>query len=149
MSSNPVTIVLFFIAGNLFLCSSTTWSSNWSCCSSIVIVNLYSASSGEAPQRRSRPNKTKPWSKRMVFRRLRKRGRDRARSSEFFTSNRFTICFLAGFWSALSIAGFLSSGTSSQKKTRLTGSSVRFYKWFIINHNGFNSRFCNLLSVSW
>src|SRR6218665_1197701 len=48
----------------------------------IVIVNLYSASSGEAPQRHSRPNKTKPWSKRMVFRRLRKRGRDRARSSE-------------------------------------------------------------------
>ena len=26
----------------------------------IVIVNLYSASSEEAPQRRSRPNKTKP-----------------------------------------------------------------------------------------
>jgi len=26
----------------------------------IVIVNLYSASSGEAPQRHSRPNKTKP-----------------------------------------------------------------------------------------
>src|SRR6218665_2240658 len=48
----------------------------------IVIVNLYSASSGEAPQRCSRPNKTKPCSKRMVFRRLRKRGRDRARSSE-------------------------------------------------------------------
>jgi len=26
----------------------------------IVIVNLYSASSGDAPQRHSRPNKTKP-----------------------------------------------------------------------------------------
>ena len=48
----------------------------------IVIVIVISASSGEALQRHSRPNKTKPCSKRMVFRQLRKRGRDRARSSE-------------------------------------------------------------------
>jgi len=34
----------------------------------IVIVNLYSASSEEALQRHSRPNKIKPWSKRIVFR---------------------------------------------------------------------------------
>src|SRR5688572_9843165 len=47
----------------------------------IVIVNLYSATSRETPQRRSRPDNTKPRSKRMVFKRLRKRGKDRPRSS--------------------------------------------------------------------
>jgi len=50
----------------------------------------------------------------------------------FFASSCFTVCFLAGFWSALSIASFLSSGTSSQKKARPTRSSVRYHKWFIM-----------------
>ena len=42
---------------------------------------MYSATSGETPQRCSRPGNTKLRSKRMVFKRLRKRGRDRPRSS--------------------------------------------------------------------
>ena len=45
------------------------------------MVNMYSATSGETPQRCSRPGNTKPRSKRMVFKRLRKRRRERPRSS--------------------------------------------------------------------
>src|SRR5688572_33505170 len=47
----------------------------------IVIVNLYNATSRNTPQRRFRPDNTKPRSKRMVFKRLRKRGKERPRSS--------------------------------------------------------------------
>jgi len=60
-----------------------------------------------------------------------------------FAFNRFTVCFLSGFWSVLSIASFLSS---SQKKTRPTRSSVRYHKWFKM---ALTADSAILLSMSW